>query len=252
MRNPLLSHAALIAMLLTSGLTDAHAQPARPDAPPEALGLRTDRLSGKLLERWQSIAQLVFAEDGEGERLHPTLRAMWDEVAASGHEVYVELQEPRHSKSCIAGLFLIESVRPDGHIVAALRLNLKTIDRIHVERRTAHDEFVPFRGLGREGRYAEVLGHELGHAAWTLEKPERARHALELQNRQLKLARSLLRAKSGEHAEIRCRLREADTQVEALETPARAAEARVWEELVGGCGRKRGVEVAGLCSVSRP
>jgi hypothetical protein len=239
-------------VLLATGVTESHAQPARLDTPPHAGGLRTDRLSGKLLERWQSIAQLVFAEDGEGQPLHPTLRAMWDEVAASGHEVYVELQEPRHSISCIAGLFLIESVRPDGHIVAAFRLNLRTIDRIHVEPGMAQDAFVPFYGLGREGRYAEVLGHELGHAVWTLQRPERARRALELQSRQLMLARSLLRAKSGEQTEIRRRLRDSDAQAEALEAPARAAEARVWEELVAGSGRERGVTIAGLYSASRP
>jgi hypothetical protein len=250
MRNPL-SPKALLAIVLTSGLTDAHAQPAHPDIRTGAPGIRSDRVPEELLERWRSIVQVVFAEGAAGRPRHPTLRALWDEVAASGHEVYVELYDPQNVVPCVAGSFVVESVRPDGHIVAALRLNLKTIDRVHVEQGPA-DAFVPFQGLGREGRYAEVLGHELGHAVWTLESPERARRALELQSRQLELTRSLLRAKGPDRAEIQCRLSEADAQAEALEAPARTAEARVWEELVTGRRRETRVAVAGLYSPSRP
>jgi hypothetical protein len=157
---------------------------------------------------------------------------MWDKVAASGHEVHVELPDPTLSVCATAGHFRIESVRPDGHIVAVVRLNLKTIDRGKVGEATPG--FCRFHGLGREGRYAEVLGHELGHAVWALADPSRARHQLALQSRQLGLARSLLKAERDERAEIRSRMRELDEQIEALEPPARAAEARVWRELVDG------------------
>ncbi len=69
MRNHLLPPAALLAILLTSSPTETQAEPARLEAPPEALGFRTDRLSAKQLERWQVIARLAFAtESVETER----------------------------------------------------------------------------------------------------------------------------------------------------------------------------------------
>jgi hypothetical protein len=241
MRNHLLPTTALLAALLTPGLTPAHAQPPRPDAPAETLGLRTDRLSAKQLERWQAILRLVLAEDGLGRPLHPTLRRMWDQVAASGHDVYVEL--PRRFVPRAAGRFLIESVRPDGHAVAVVRVHLETIDRVDVEREKPHSGFHPFLGLGAEGRYAEVLGHELGHAVWSLESPERARLTFELQGRLGSLARALWKAESHERAETRRQLGEFEAQCEAIEAVARAAEAQVWEELLASQAA-RGVRVA--------
>ncbi len=202
-----------------------------PAAPPEAPGLRTDRLSAKQRERWQSIVGLVFAEDDRGRPLHPTLRRMWDEVVTSGHEVYIELPEASSSACCVAGLFQVENVRPDGHIVATVRLGLETIDSGTVGDAT-YRGFHRFHGLGREGRYAEVLGHELGHAVWTLADPARARHSLALRNRSLTLLRALLKAKPDERTEILRQMSELSAQAEANETPARAAEAQVWQELV--------------------
>jgi hypothetical protein len=212
-----------------------------PTSPPVAPGLRTDRLSPKQRERWRAIAAVVFADDKLGRPLHPTLRRMWDEVAASGHEVYLELPEPTLAVCATAGLFRIESVGPDGHVVATLRLNLKTIDRGRLGDAT-HPEFRRFDRLGREGRYAEVLGHELGHAVFTLADPARARHLLAQQSRLLELSRSLRKAKREHRPQIRARMREVDEQIETLETPALAAEAVVWEELVasGAPGRMPG------------
>jgi hypothetical protein len=246
MRNHLLPPAALVAILLTSSTTETQAESARLEAPAETLGLRTDRLSAKQLERWQAILRLVFAEDGLGRPLHPTLRRMWDRVAASGHEVYVEL--PRRFVPRAAGRFLIESVRPDGHAVAVVRVHLETIDRVDVEREKPHSGFHPFHGLGPEERYAEVLGHELGHAVWSLESPERARLTFELQGRLGSLARALWKAKSHEREGIRRQLAEFEAQCEAIEAVARAAEARVWVELLASQAA-RGVQIA---SASRP
>jgi hypothetical protein len=213
-------------------LSGPEGAPARPGRP-EAHGLRTDRLSAKQRERWRSLVRLVLAEDDLGRPLHPTLRRMWDEVAASTHEIHVELPGPNRSSHGMAGLFRVESVRPDGHIVAMVRLHLETIDQATVADSPSHG-FRRFEGLGREGRYLEVLGHELGHAVWTLADPERARRALALRNEPRELARSLLQATPEERAEIRRQLSELGAQAEAQELPARAAEAQVWRELAVG------------------
>lgn len=207
--------------------------PIEPSNSPVALGLRTDRLSARQREHWRSIVGLALARDDSGRPLHPTLSRMWGDLAASDHEVYVELPSPSLSLCTAAGLFRIESVRPDGHIVAVVRLNLDTIDRARVADAT-DGGFRPFHDLEREGRYVEVLGHELSHAVWTLALPERARRALALRSELVDLSRSLRKAKGQEHAEIQRRLTELGGQLEALEPPARAVEARVWRELVAG------------------
>jgi hypothetical protein len=219
------------ALVVAATLELVAAAPTEPSSPPVALGLRIDRLSAHQRERWRSIVGLVLAKDESGRPLHPTLWRMGDDLASSGHEVYVELPAPSLATCNTAGLFRIESVRPDGHIVAVVRLNLRTIDRAGVADAT-HPGFQPFHGLEREGRYLEVLGHELGHAVWTLADPERARHVLTLRSEPLKLSRSLGKAKREERAEILRRLRELGEQIEALEPLAREAEARVWQELV--------------------
>lgn len=195
-----------------------------------AAGLLTDRLSPRQELRWRPIVGLVLAEDDRGRPLHATLRAMWDELATSGHQVYVELAAPSLSQRNAAGLFLIESIGLDGGIVAVLRLDLQAIDRAR-EGDTTDSGFPRFRGLAREARYAEVLGHELGHAVWTLADTARAHRLLALQDRLVEVTRQLLRAKGDERTEIRRRLRGLSEELEAFEPPAWAAEARVWEEL---------------------
>jgi hypothetical protein len=174
---------------------------------------------------------VVHAEDDLRQPLHPTLRRLWDVVSASGHEVHVELPEPGLAVCATAGLFRVESVSADGHVVATLRLNLTTIDRGAVGA-AAHHGFRQFERLGRERRYAEVLGHELGHAVFTLADPARARHLLSLQSRLVGLSRTLRKAKRAERADIRQRMGALSEQIDSLEAPAQAAEAQVWEELL--------------------
>jgi len=193
-------------------------------------GLRADRLSSDQRERWQPIVQLVLAEDERGRPLHPTLRQMWDQVAQSGHEVFVELPEPGPSTRFVAGLFRVESVDADGRIVAVVRLHLETIDQATVADSPSHG-FRRFEGLAREARYLEVLGHELGHAVWALADPERARRSMTLRRRSHGLARAMREARPDERSEIQRHLAEVAVQVEAQEVPARAAEARIWREL---------------------
>jgi hypothetical protein len=68
--------------------------------------------------------------------------------------------------SAIAGRFRLESVGRDGRHEASLTLNLRTIDRVLTG--TPDAQLVGFERLGRTKRYAQVLGHELAHAVWTL------------------------------------------------------------------------------------
>src|SRR5262245_37753700 len=96
-------------------------------------GLITSRLSIKELERWKEIERIVFAEDAGGRPLHPTLRNLWEWVETSGHAVFVEIARSTRTASCTAGSFAIERFDPKGgkHI-AAIRLNLSSIDRAYV------------------------------------------------------------------------------------------------------------------------
>jgi hypothetical protein len=181
-------------------------------------GIRTDRLSGKRLEAWRSIVAIVVAEDLAGRPLHPTLRRLWDTVEASGHAVYVELPDPKSRRSYIAGRFAVTKVDPEGKAhEAVLVVNLRAIDRASTGPGAARaDGFVPFAELGKKARYAEVLGHELAHAAWTFAEADRARFARPLDE------------------EIRQDAEEVDRVSRQVEAPAEAAEEVIWAELLAG------------------
>ena len=230
---------------MLSSLPIADAEP-RALGPREALvaagasgGIRTERLSGKKLEVWNAIVEIVEAEDADGRPLHPTLRELWNTVETSGHVVYVELPEPKDPISCFAGQFRIERVDPEGKAhVGVLMMNLRTIDMASTRSDVARaDGFIPFDGLSEKERYAEVLGHELAHAVWSLAATERARFAMELQSETkqvmllvLQAAREGLRRK-GLGGELQKRMKELDRLKATVEEPAEAAEVTIWEEL---------------------
>ena len=189
----------------------------------------TDRLSGAQLKAWKQIAAVVLATDAEGRPLHPTLHRLWQEVSSSRHVLHIEL--PRRSgSSAIAGRFRIEGQRQDGRIEATLMLNLRVIDRVLTGSPEA--QLVPFDALGRAERRAQVLGHELAHAAWAFAAPDQARLALDVQaqaERLAVIARTVGTAGPGfgEQVEANERL------IRQLEEPALAAEKAIATELQG-------------------
>jgi hypothetical protein len=188
-------------------------------------GIRTDRLSGKRLETWHSVVAIVLAEDRGGRPLHPELRRLWDEVETSGHAVYVELPRSKGLRAYVAGRFAVTKIDPEGKAhEAVLVMDLAVIDRVSTGPGAARaDGFIPLAELGKKARYAEVLGHELAHAAWTLAEADRAR-----------LAKPFSGAVEELVKESRQNGDEVDRVSREVEAFAEAAEEVIWAELVAG------------------
>lgn len=199
-------------------------------------GLITSRLSTKELERWKEIERIVTASDANKRPLHPTLRDLWKWVETSGHAVFVEIALSTKASSCTAGSFAIERFDPKGakHI-AAIRLNLSSIDRAYIGPSSARDNgFIPFEGLSKEERYAEVLGHELAHAVHILADLERARMVEEMveKTNELLLSRRPNRKVNPLAPEMNQRLSRRDALLKDLEEQAEKMEYIVWQELI--------------------
>ncbi len=197
--------------------------------------VRTDRLSGKSLEAWNSIVAIVKATDEAGRSLYPALRAVWDAVDASQCTVFVELPDPHSRRSYILGRFAVTRVDADGKAIeGVLVMNLPAIDRAASGPGSARPNgFVAFAGLGKKQRYAEVLGHELAHAAWGLADPERTRLAMGLPGEVAAFSRQVLAAAQGSEP-ISERAQELERLSREVEEPAEAAEQAIWAELVAG------------------
>ena len=220
---------ALVSLMLSCA-EPTRCRPNGPLAPTPAspgAGIRTDGLSGRQLRAWNSIVAVVLAMGPDGGPLNPTLHRLYREVDSSVHEVRIELPCTSGS-SAIAGRFRIEAVGEDGRCQAAIILNLRTIDRVLTGSPDA--QLVTFEGLDRTERYAQVLGHELAHAAWTFADPERIRLVAEVQRRAHELAR---RAQTeGTAADgFREQVDEIERLARRLEEPALAAEAAINAEL---------------------
>src|SRR5262249_41585719 len=128
--------------------------------------------------------------------------------------------------------------------IAAIRLNLSSIDQAHVGPSSARDNgFTPFQGLSKKERYVEVLGHELAHAIHILTDPERARKVEEMVERTNEI---LLAQRSNRRAgllalDMNRRLSRRDALLKDLEEHAEEMEYVVWRELIAGKG-VRGTE----------
>jgi hypothetical protein len=209
-----------------------------------ATGILTDRLSAKQLERWRKIERIVLAVDAQGQILHPVLHALWKWAETSGHAIYIEIREPYNPISCAAGNFQIERLDPTGqHHIAVIRLNITTIDQAHIGPDVIRpDGLTPFEGLGKEERYAEVLGHELAHAEDILSNLERARLVEEYIEQTNELILSQLKAIVNGYPlgpEMKQRLLTRDCLLYGLETYAETVETLVWRELLAGQPTKK-------------
>lgn len=203
-------------------------------------GFVTERLSAGDLEIWKTVERIVFAEDAEGQSLHPTLRNLWQWVETSGHTIFIEMIKVRGISNCTAGLFTIERFDPLGeHHVAVIKLNLTNINLAYVGPETRKSNgFVPFKGLGKRERYAEVLGHELAHAVHILTSLERTRLVEELvqQTNQMLLSKYSKKQKAHQTtpAELSRRVAKRDELLRLLEEQAEQMEKVIWQELLAG------------------
>lgn len=203
-------------------------------------GFVTDRLSASEQEKWKAIEQIVFAENKDKQPLHPTLRNLWQWIETSGHTVFIEIIKLPSVNNCTAGLFTVERFDPLGeHHIAVIKLNLTSINLAYVGPEAKKPNgFIPFKGLGKEERYAEVLGHELAHAVHILTNLERARLVEDLvqQTNQLLLARfsKKFRGHRMTAAELSRRISRRDELLKLLEEQAEEIEKVVWQELVAG------------------
>jgi hypothetical protein len=201
-------------------------------------GLITSRLSIKELDIWKEMKRIVFAEGADRRPLHPALRNLWEQVETSNHAVFIEIARSTRTSSCTAGSFAIERFDPKGEKhIAAIRLNLSSIDQAHVGPSSARDNgFIPFEGLTKKERYVEVLGHELAHAVHILTDPERARKVEEMveKTNEILLAQRPNRRINLPALEMNRRLSRRDALLKNLEEQAEEMEYVVWRELTAG------------------
>lgn len=205
-------------------------------------GLITSRLSKKELDLWKEIERIVFAEGDDRRPRHPKLRGLWEGIETSGHAVFVEILRPTRTSSCTAGSFVIERFDSKGEKhIAAIRLNLSSIDQAYVGPAAARDNgFIPFQGLSKKERYVEVLAHELAHAVHILTDPDRARKVEEMveKTNEILLSQRPNRKINLLAPEMNRRLSRRDALLKDLEGYAEEMEYVVWRELIAGKGAR--------------
>jgi hypothetical protein len=223
--------------------------PGSPAQPPESVspvdsvsGINTGHLTPKQLRIWKGVEKIAEAADEVGQPLHPRLHSLWQWAKGNGHSVVIEMTEARGSQ--VAGTTSVEEPSRIGKPrVAVLWLNVYAIDNANSNLAfRLSDGLPPSRRLGKNERYAEIVGHELTHAFLILENPEYARLVSEVRmeaDRQLLPRKQTGKALSGDTANRQRQVR-LQSMVSTIEKPAEAAELEIWRELVGGFGQANG------------
>jgi len=185
-----------------------------------ASSIRTDRLSKSQLKAWESILRIVLAKDDLGRPVHPKLFALYQQVATSGRAIFLELSTQRATMRA-AGLCRIERDNEgEPKEMVLIQLNLGMIDRAIASDATRRaDGLIPFAGLRKKERYAEVLGHELAHVVRLLTNPD---------YRGLYWERQTLADTGSQDTQVIGRL------TLLIEKPAEVAETEIWRELAAG------------------
>ena len=218
----------------------AHAQSVESPSPRDTIasGILTERISQRDYQRWEAIKRIVFARDAEGRPLHPTLQSLWERVDQSGHAVYIEIYPAGTELSNTAGAFRLERFDPLGvRHVAVIRLYPAVIDSAYISPSMARSNgFIPFVGLTREERYAEVLGHELAHALNILGDLRRARRVVEEidQTNEQFLSQGRRYGYATLKPEMLERIIKRDRFLKELEDQVEAIESAIWSELAAG------------------
>jgi hypothetical protein len=192
----------------------------------------TDRLLRGDQRIWNSIRKIVLAQDKQGRPKHPKLYDLWCTLEESGHEVFFELIDRGLTYSSQAGKFTIERLDPSGRQhICAIRLNLSAIRQAYTKADAMRtDGFLPMAKLGEKERYAEVLGHEMAHAAGILLDPDYFQLYQDLQNEVAEYERHLM-IQDGMSDDLGEHLSKIKAMQRAFEKPAEAAEVEIWREL---------------------
>jgi hypothetical protein len=227
---------AVLLLTVTSNLPAARA------------AIRTDRLSPRQARVWNSIREIVFAENSSNQLLHPGLHGLLQSMESSNHLIFIEIGKQAKNASTKAGEMVIEKVDPIGnqHIIT-VQLFLSTINRASTGKGLPRgaEQFSPMAGLVGSSRYAEVLGHELAHVERVLRDPEYLRLYIELDKELASYCSALNgRYSQGLDQEAQIHLQRIDSLVDKIEKPVVAAEAEIWRELAAGRGANAPVSSA--------
>jgi len=209
----------------------------------EKTGIRTDRLTPKQLRIWRCIEGIALAGDSAGQPLHPRLESLWRQAQSIGHTIYIEM--PASAITNMAGKFLIEKLDPEGrNHTLAIHLYIAAIKRAVTDKWARRaDGFIPFEKLEGSERYAEVLGHELAHAVFTLKEPDYAN----LSQEQDRATAALISLRSQNvkralgDADIARYLSKLEFLEKLVEGPPNAVEIEVWRELVKSQSARSGL-----------
>jgi hypothetical protein len=202
-------------------------------APGKREGILTDRLSREHQSIWMAIRAVVFAKDKAGLLKRPKLQGLWQQVETSGHALYVEMVSRQEAAGSQAGRFRIEVLDPAGkRHISTIRLNLTIIERATVDPEARRkDGCLPFDGLGKIERYAEVLGHELAHAVSILGNQDSLRQYQDL-DREVAEYQNCLAGPNRRVDELELRLNRIRRLLQEFERPAQSAELEIWRELL--------------------
>ena len=201
-------------------------------------GIRIDRLSPKQLQTWRSIEQIIQAVDRAGRPLHPRLFGLWRWAQGCGHAIYVEIVDEKNPSTYHAGFLTVQAPNGDtSRSIAVIQLYSWVIEKASVQKEVQRpDGFIPFAGLGRLERYAQVFGHELAHAELQLEDAAYDRLCRDLEaERGLFLSSRQQNLKASAYDQTaKDRLTRIRSLTEQIEKPAQSAEVEIWRELLTG------------------
>jgi hypothetical protein len=228
----ILCTAVVLTFLVTIPVTLAQSQSFDPVHAASSSGFRTDRLTPKQRRIWGEIERIVQATDNTGRPRYPMLHSLWQRIHSSGHTAFIEMSE-RWVTTGVGGKTTFKDIGADGSRRAVvIWLHLWTIDNATADPRAQRsDGLIPCYGLGKNERYAEVLGHELVHAVLMLENPEYARLSTEYDSASKELS---VRRKTANKEEIQRRYQQLQSLSDKVERPAEAAELEIWRELIDG------------------